>query len=417
MTDQIADHQSRSGTQLGSDELDDLCDGLRSFLLKEVAPRQTKIPTAFHEYFGPDGRYRQEILDLWTEVREASARAGFYTALAPASVGGGGLGFEALYRLWETLFETCGAEMWLGHQALGHWSRGPSHLYAEVAEEVRAAILPPLAAGTKTTCFAMSEPDAGSDIWRSRTTGTRVDGGWVLNGTKQWVTNSPYADWILVFAVTDREAFGRRKGGMTGFIVEKDASGFKVDSVIAMFGHSGGDEGILSFSDVFVPENHVIGKPGDGLRIAMSGISTGRMYNSARAVGLGRWALNKALLYAQERETFGRPLIENQAMSFPIAESAMELHAAYLMGLDAARALDAGREVRTRVSMCKAYSIETASRAIDHAVQVHGAMGFTNEMHLSEAWQQIRRTRVADGSSEIMRRNIVKHLVQHGLDW
>jgi acyl-CoA dehydrogenase len=285
-----------------------------------------------------------------------------------------------------------------------------------VGQEAREAILPSLTAGTKTTCFAMSEPDAGSDIWRSRTSATRVDGGWVINGTKQWVTNSPYADWILVFAVSDREAFSQHKGGMTGFIVEKDAPGFKVDSVIAMFGHSGGDEGILSFSDVFVPDGLVIGQPGDGLRLAMSGISTGRMYNSARAVGLGRWAVRKALAYAQERETFGKPLIDNQAISFPLADSAMELHGAYLMGIDAARALDAGKEVRTRVSICKAYSIETALRAIDHAVQVHGAMGFTNEMYLAEAWQQIRRTRVADGSSEVMRRNIVRHLIQHGLD-
>ena len=136
-----------------------------------------------------------------------------------------------------------------------------------------------------------------------------------------------------------------------------------------------------------------------------------------RAVGLARWALAKALAYAEDRETFGKPIIENQAISFPLADAAMEIHAARLMGLDAARALDRGEEVRTRVSMCKAYSIEVATRAIDHAVQVHGAMGFTNEMHLSEAWQQMRRTRVADGSAEMMRRNIVKHLRMKGVRW
>jgi acyl-CoA dehydrogenase len=404
-------------TEITDEQLDDLCDGLRSFLLAEAARRQQKIPSEHHQVFGPDGRFHQWILDLWTEVREASAQAGYYTALAPAAVGGGGLGFEALYRMWETLFETCGAELWLGHQAIGHWSRGPSHLYLEVAPELRDAVLPELASGRKTTCFAMSEPDAGSDIWRTRTSAKRVDGGWVLNGTKQWVTNSPYADWILVFAVTDPERFATRKGGMTGFLVPADAPGFRVDSVIALFGHSGGDEGILSFDDVFVPDLNVIGEPGDGLRLAMSGISMGRMYNSARAVGLARWALAKALAYAEDRETFGKPIIENQAISFPLADAAMEIHAARLMGLDAARALDQGEEVRTRVSMCKAYSIEVAARAIDHAVQVHGAMGFTNEMHLSEAWQQMRRTRVADGSAEMMRRNIVKHLRMKGVRW
>ena len=404
-------------TVLTDDQLDDLCDGLRSFLLAEVTPRQQRIPAEHHQVFDTDGRFHRWILDLWTEVREASAEAGYYTALAPEAVGGGGLGFEALYRVWETVFEFCGAELWLGHQAIGHWSRGPSHLYLEVAQALRDAVLPELACGTKTTCFAMSEPDAGSDIWRTRTSAKRVDGGWLLNGTKQWVTNSPYAAWILVFAVSDPAAFATRKGGMTGFLVPADAPGFRVDSVIALFGHSGGDEGILSFDDVFVPDVQVIGEPGDGLRLAMSGISMGRMYNSARAVGLARWALAKAVAYGEDRETFGKPIIENQAISFPLADAAMEIHAARLMGLDAARALDRGEDARTRVSMCKAYSIEVAARAIDHAVQVHGAMGFTNEVHLAEAWQQMRRTRVADGSSEMMRRAIVKHLRTKGVRW
>jgi acyl-CoA dehydrogenase len=403
-------------TELSPDELDDLCEGLRSFIHSEVEPRQQMIPAEHHQFFGSDGRFHPEILRLWTEVRQASAAAGYYTALAPAAVGGGGLGFEALYRLWQTVFETCGAQWWLGHQAIGHWSRGPSHLYLEVASELREAVLPDLASGTKTTCFAMSEPDAGSDIWRTRTKATKVEGGWLINGVKQWVTNSPYADWILVFAVSDPVAFAARAGGMTGFLVPADAPGFRVDSVIALFGHSGGDEGILSFSDVFVPDVQVIGPPGEGLRLAMSGISMGRMYNSARAVGLARWALRKAIAYGEARDTFGKPIIENQAISFPLADAAMELHAARLMGLDAARALDRGENVRTRVSMCKAYSIEAAIRTIDHAMQVHGAMGFTNEIHLAEAWQQMRRTRVADGSAEMMRRAIVKDLRARGLD-
>jgi alkylation response protein AidB-like acyl-CoA dehydrogenase len=290
-------------------------------------------------------------------------------------------------------------------------------LYLQAPDEVRRAVVPELASGTKTTCFAMSEPDAGSDIWRSRTTAVRVDGGWRINGTKQWVTNSPYAHWVLVFAVTDPERFAKHAGGMTGFVVPADAPGFRVDSVIALFGHSGGDEGILSFDEVFVPDTHVLGVPGDGLRLAMSGVSIGRMYNSARAVGLARWALAKAVGYAEDRQTFGKALIENQAISFPLADAAMEIHAARLMGIDTAQALDRGDDVRTRVSMCKAYSIEVALRSIDHAVQVHGAMGFTNEVHLAEAWQQMRRTRVADGSAEMMRRAIVKHLRTKGLKW
>lgn len=401
-------------TLLTSEELDDLCEGIRSFLRAEVVHRHEKLAAENHDVYGSDGRFLPSVLDAMREVREASARAGYYPILAPQEVGGAGLGFEALYRVWETVFEFCGGEYYLGHQAICHWSRGPSHLYRYVEPEFRKEVLPQLIAGRETTCFAMSEPDAGSDIWRMRTKAERVHGGWVLNGTKQWVTNSPYADWVLVFAVSDRNTFETHKGGLTGFLVRTDSPGFSVDSVIQMFGHSGGDEAILGFRDVYVPDRQLVGAPHQGLELALSGVSIGRMYNSGRSVGLARWAMRQALAYAEERETFGRPLIDNQGISFPIADAAMELHAARLIGLDAARTLDRGEPARMKVSMAKVFSTEAAFRAIDHAVQVHGAMGFTNEVHLTAAWHGMRRTRVADGSAEMMRIQIVKHLRRDG---
>jgi acyl-CoA dehydrogenase len=141
------------------------------------------------------------------------------------------------------------------------------------------------------------------------------------------------------------------------------------------------------------------------------------MYNSARAVGLARWAVAKALAYAEERKTFGKALIENQAIAFPLADSAMEIHAAHLMGIETAKQLDQGLEVRNQVSMAKTFSTEMSVRAIDHAIQVHGAMGLTNEIHLTEAWQQMRRTCIADGSSEMMRIQIVKALRRNGVEF
>ena len=395
-------------------DLDDLCEGIRAFVRAEVVPRQQALG---HRYspFGENGRFSDDVLQAFSEVRQASASAGFYTMLAPAEVGGGGLGYEAMYRAWATVFETCGGEYWLGHQMISHWSRGPSHLHLLVDPEFRAEVLPDLHSGVKTSCFAMSEPDAGSDVWQMRTTAERVDGGWVLNGMKQWSTNSPYADWGVTFAVNDIEAFRTKKSGLTAFLIDMNSPGVRVESVIAFFGHSGGDEGIISYKDVFVPDRQVIGEPGDGLKHAMSGVNLGRVYNSGRSVGLTKWALEKALAYAEVRKTFGRPLIENQAISFPLATSSMELHAAYTMGIDTVRRLDRGEQCRREVSMIKAYSTEMAVRAIDHAVQVHGAMGFTNEVHLSEAWQQMRRTCVADGSSEIMRNTIVKSLRTDGI--
>jgi acyl-CoA dehydrogenase len=392
-------------------------EGLTAFLRAEVVPRQHALRDAGVAMYDGGGRLSPEVLQAFAEVRRASASAGFYTMLLAEELGGGGLGFEALFRLWETLFDVCGAEYWLGHQAISHWSRGPSHLYQLMNSDFRDEVYPRLMNGELTTCFALSEPDAGSDIWRLRTVAERVDGGWLLNGTKQWSTNAPYADWCLAFVVTDRAAFSQHRGGVTGFIVNMHADGVLLESVIRMFGHAGGDEGIISFQDTFAPDRQVIGAPGEGLTYAMSGISTGRLYNSARATGLAKWAVSKALNYAEERTTFGEPLIENQAISFPLADAAMEIHAAHLMGLDTARALDEGRQARTEVSMMKTYSIEMAIRAIDHAIQVHGAMGLTNELHLTEAWQQLRRTRIADGSSEMMRIQIVKALRRDGINF
>jgi acyl-CoA dehydrogenase len=406
-----------SDTATAVDEIDlgDLEEGLRGFLRSEVVPRNRALQNAGTSEYGAGGRFSNEVLNAYSEVRQASAKAGFYTLLAPEEAGGAGLGFEALYRVWQTIFDFCGTDLFLGHQAVSHWSRGPSHLYKYVDQGFRDEILPELNSGRLTTCFMMSEPEAGSDIWNMRTTATKVDGGWVLNGMKQWSTNAPYADWGVVFAISDREAFQSHKRGMTGFVIDMKAEGVVVDSVIAMFGHSGGDEGIISFTDAFVPDRQIIGEPGEGLDHAMSGVSTGRMYNSGRAVGLARWAVARALAYAEQRTTFGKRLIDNQAIAFPLADAATQIHAAYVMGLDTARRLDRGEQVRREVSMCKMYSTEMAVRAIDHAMQVHGAMGFTNEVHLAQAWQAMRRTCVADGSSEMMRMQIVKALRRDGV--
>jgi acyl-CoA dehydrogenase len=398
------------------DILDDVVAGLRSFLQATVVARHEELAQQMSgRHYDATGRLSEEIQLAYRQVREASASAGYYTLLTPAELGGGGLGFEALLRVWETLFEFCGAEYWLGHQAIAHWSRGPSHLYALLESSFRDEVLPGLLSGTDTTSIAISEPDAGSDLWRMSTRATRTEGGWLIDGTKQWSTNAPYARWILVFAASDREAFASHKGGITGFVVDMGASGVNVDSVIAMFGHLGGDEGIVSFRDCFVPDRQVLGEPGQGLSYALSGVSAGRLYNAARAIGTARWATRRALAYAEHRVTFGRPLIENQAISFPLADSATSISAAHLLSLAAARRLDAGDDARSELAMAKSFATEMAVKAVDHSIQVHGAMGFTNEVYLVDGWHSVRRALVADGTAEMMRRQIVTALRRDGL--
>jgi alkylation response protein AidB-like acyl-CoA dehydrogenase len=401
------------------DQLDDVLEGLRAFLRDEVASRHRDNPVLADAgaMYGPDGRYVEPVRDLIREVREASAKAGYYTMLVPADLGGGGLGFEALLRAWESVYHWCGGERWLGYYVLSHWARGPSQVLRHATPELRDALLPALLDGRESLCFAMSEPDAGSDAWRMRTTATETGDGYVLNGTKQWITNGPYADHVLVFAVTDPEAAANKKGGVTAFLLPMDAPGLRVDSVIRMFGHAGGDEAIISFTDVVATRDRVIGEVGRGFPLALSGVSTGRIYNSGRAVGLARWALETALAYANERTAFGKPIIDNQGVSFPLVDRYMEIKAAWLVALDTAKKLDAGDATPADVAMSKAFATEAAVRAVDTAVQAHGAMGFTNELGLAEAWQQVRRICVADGTSEILRRSIVSSLRKTGPRW
>lgn len=405
----------RASLTMTSSELEEVLAGLRSFIAAEVVPRHAAMASRDGdrvELYDSGGRFTPAVLEAMTEVRMAAAAAGYYTMLAPTTLGGGGLGFEALFRAWETIYHLCGARHWLGYSTVAHWSRGPSEALTFATPAARDLLLPRLLDGSATLCFAMSEPDAGSDVWMMQAAARRAPGGWLLSGTKQWITNGPYADFALVFAVTDRALFAARRGGVTAFVMPADAPGLHIDRVIEMFGHRGGDEAIIGLTDVFVPDDFVVGEVDGGLRLAMSCVADGRLYNAARSVGLARWALEMAVAYAEDRSTFGTALIENQGVAFPLADSAVELHAARLIGLDCARALDAGRTARQEVTMAKLYATEMAVRVVDRAMQVHGAMGFTNELGLSEAWQQVRRICVADGASEILRMQVVKHLRQ-----
>jgi alkylation response protein AidB-like acyl-CoA dehydrogenase len=392
-----------------------ILEGLRDFLAAEVVARHERHVgllenqrLVYHE----SGRHSDAVLDLKREVRKASADAGYYMMLSPESLGGAGFGYVSTYEVWETIFRVCGTRYWLGWDAVAHWTKGPSFLFEQLAPNVRDSVLPALASGEETTCFAMSEPDAGSDAWMMRTRAVRVDGGWKLDGEKQWISGAANAAHAIVFAVTDTEQAAARSGGVTAFLVPADAPGFGVYSVIPMFGHLGSNEGIVQLADVHVPDDHVLGEVGEGFGLALAGVSMGRLYNTAKSVGLARWAMAQALAYIQERRTFGEPVSANQGITFPLAESAMEIHAAHLVGLDTAKKLDAGEPARKELAMAKAYSTEAGARAVDRAVQAHGAMGFTNELGLSEAWQQLRQVWVADGSSEILRRTIVRELLK-----
>jgi acyl-CoA dehydrogenase len=393
----------------------DVLQGLSAFVDQEVVPLEDEHREHLDDpawAYKPDGAYSAELQALMRTVRMKSAAAGYYSALCPAEIGGGGLGPVANVTMWEFIYHRYGPGRILPYQALAHWATGPSFLLAEMTPSLREQVLDRMMTGEATTCFAMSEPEAGSDAWSMTTRAVRDGDFFVLNGTKQWITNSPYASFAMVFAVTDADMRRDRKGGISCFLVPTDAPGFSVDSVIKMFGQPGGTEAIISFRDVRVPAEAVVGTLHRGFDLALGGVSHGRMYNAGRCIGLARWALEQATAYAQERRAFGRPIADYQGVSFMLADSAMDVYATKAMALDCARRLDRGELPLRDMAIIKAFSTEMCFRVYDRCMQVLGGMGLTNETRLYDGWHQARAVRVADGSSEVMRRNVASYLLK-----
>jgi acyl-CoA dehydrogenase len=396
-------------------DIQSMLDGLSAFADAEVMPRHRDNHNLFEDprrLYREDGRFSDPALALIREVRMAAANAGYYTMCVPEALGGGGLGHLAYYAGWEQLYRQCGPANWLMIYVISHWAFGPSRLFEKISAEARRRILEPMMKGEMSMCFGLSEPGAGSDAAALTTRATPEGDGWRLNGRKIWTTNGPIADFCIVFAITDPEAARQRKGGISAFLVPVTSPGFDVQRVIRMFGSVGGDEAELRMEDVRVEPWQLVGELHQGFDAALYGVSLGRVYNSARAVGSGRYAIEKAFEYAQMRKTFGKPIADYQGVTFPLAESATELHAAHLMGLNAAGLLDRGGQAVKELSMTKAYSVQVGLKAVDRAMQTFGAMGFTNELGLYHAYHALRIVNVADGTNEILYRTIAQRMLK-----
>jgi len=401
-----------------ADDLKPICEGISDFIDAEVISRHEKYPDLGNpaKVYDETGAYRPWVKDLIREVRVASAQAGYYAMNVPEELGGSGLGFLAHFLGFERIFHRCGGKYWLGHSMIAHWAKGPSLILSQSSAKAREEIIPQLVSGEKSMCFALSEPGAGSDATQIKTSAKKDGDGWILNGEKIWITNGPYAEYAVVFAVTDQDAARKRQGGISAFMVPTSSPGFRVESLINMWGQVGTDEGILVFEDVRLEQHQLLGELGKGFRIAMLGVGMGRLYNAAWGVGAGRWAIEMAVEHAKQRETFGKPIASYQSVLFPLAESMTELHGAKLAAMNVAQLLDSGDRAPKELAMAKLLAVDAGLKAVDRAMQVHGAMGFTNEMHLTEAFIYLRKVCVADGSREILMRTIGKELLDGSLE-
>ena len=395
------------------EELEDVLDGLERFVKTEVIARSDahqELLEDVRQRFGPTGAYSPAVVELIREVRMASAEAGYFNLAVPQAMGGGGMGYLAYLSAWERIYHLCGGRRWLAQFAISHWAFGPSAVLERVTDRARAEVLPGMMAGETMMCFGMSEPDAGSDATMIRTRAEPDGDGWRLYGRKIWTTHVTIAEWMIVLAVTDPERAKARRGGISAFLVPTSTDGFRLDRVIGMWGEPGGSEAESVFDGVWVEPWQLVGELHEGFQIGMLGVSLGRIYNTARSVGLSRWAIELAVEYAKHRQAFGPPISEYQGVTFPLAEAATDIHAAHLLGCNAALLLDQGHRAIKELSMAKTFAVRAAVRAVDRAMQTHGAMGFTNEVGLAEAYHVLRVINVADGTNEILNRTIFQRL-------
>jgi len=282
-------------------------------------------------------------------------------------------------------------------------------LYRFGNEEQRQRFVVPVAKGEKLACFALTEANAGSDVASLETTATRQNGGYVLNGTKIFVTNGSEADIVVVFATIDKSL---RHKGITAFIVEKDTSGFSVGKHENKLGHRGSSTAELIFDNCFVPEANRLGDEGQGFRIALETIDSSRCTIGAQALGVAQAAFDKSLSYAKERQQFGQPIVNFQAIQWFLADMSTYLDAARLLVYRAAWLEDQGLPFVKEAAMAKLYASEVSSFVTNKAIQIYGGYGYVKDYPIERYLRDAKITEIYEGTSEMQRMTIARSLIR-----
>jgi alkylation response protein AidB-like acyl-CoA dehydrogenase len=266
--------------------------------------------------------------------------------------------------------------------------------------EQKERFLKPLARGEKLAAFALTEPSAGSDASAIKTRAQRVGNQYVVNGTKQFITSGENADLVIVFAITDPAA---GKKGMSAFIVPTDTPGFRVARVEHKLGLHASDTAHLVFDEMTLTPDLLLGAEGEGYKIALANLEGGRIGIAAQAIGMARAAYEAALAYAKERESFGKKIIEHQAVAFRLADMATQIAVARQMMLHTASLRDAALPCMKEASMAKLFASEMAERVCSDAIQIHGGYGYLNDFPVERIYRDVRVCQIYEGSSDIQR--------------
>lgn len=283
---------------------------------------------------------------------------------------------------------------------------GPLNAFG--SDEQKTRFLPAQARGEKLGCFCLTEPQTGSDASAIATRAERRGDRYVLNGVKQFITSGANADVAIVFARTDKAG---GKNGISAFIVETNTPGFVVARIEDKLGQRASDTAQIAFENCEVPASNLLGREGEGYRIALANLEGGRIGIAAQAVGMARAALEAALAYAREREAFGKPIIEHQAVNFRLADMATRIDVARQMVWHAAALRDAGEPCLKEASMAKLFASEMAEQVASDAIQIHGGYGYVTDFPVERIYRDVRVCQIYEGTSDIQRLVIGRALV------
>ncbi|WP_372788481.1 acyl-CoA dehydrogenase family protein [Paraconexibacter sp.] len=357
-------------------------DTAREFAEREIAPRARD-------------NSRNQHFD--TALVARIAEQGYLGAIVPREYGGAGLDYVTYGLVVEQVGRACSA---MRTVVSVQTSLVCSVIVKFGTEEQKHHWLPQLCSGDILGCFALTEPDTGSDAANQKTRATRVDGGWRLHGSKMWISNGNVAKLALVFAQTD-PALGHK--GIACFLVDTDQEGFVPSPIHGKMGMHGADTASIALDDVFVPEDQMLGEVGQGFKIAMTSLDSGRYSVAAGCVGICQGSLDESVKYAKERQQFGRPIASFQLVQAMIADMRVKTDAARMLVLRAGWLKDAGRPNTTETSIAKLFATEAAVWCANEAIQVHGGAGYVDDHPVERYFRDSRVTTLYEGTSQIQK--------------
>ncbi|MCU0799072.1 MAG: acyl-CoA dehydrogenase [Candidatus Thermoplasmatota archaeon] len=376
----------------------------------DLTPAQTLARTTIREFADkeivPKARTIDENSEYPSDIIAKLGKLGFMGIMVPKEYGGGGFDTVTYAMAIEEISKACAST---GALVSVHNSFCPYMIYKWGTEEQKRKYLPMLAGGDVYGAFAGTEPEAGSDLGSMRTTAELRGDVYVINGSKTFITGGPKAGVVIVFAATNK-AQGPK--GITAFIVESSFKGFKVGNTLKKMGINGSLTSELIFEDMEVPKGNILGKEGDGFKLALAAIDGGRIGIAAQAVGIAQAALEASVSYSKKRVQFGAPIANLQAIQWMLAEMATKVEASRLLTYRAALLKDQGGRFSKEAAMAKLLASESAVWCAHKAVQVHGGYGYMKDHNIERYYRDARITEIYEGTSEVQKLVIASSLLR-----